>query len=401
MRAAIFCGIMALLASHSSSAGQPISLTTDQQLEIMQQEAWHFFMSRVVAFQPAKVGAKKFLITFLPPSKNQEVVNLKLALMRNKDWPQLMVEKDALVILYKGKKSTLELVDIQARKFLLNGKKFEFDARKSLLSQVEESLRDTNATWRRLSLIPEAQAGISDTSPTALIHAAAIGGALSVSPAAKAFFMYGFASVVSAGKIGGVAIAAGGAAVITAKAVAIASLACGVYAVGDTLLRKDRGIGGNFLNCAASPLSLINKNPRDRLYLADVQCTNDKNELSVRLISPTRREETRTFTYAGERLKSLEMLESPNKAKLSVSEDGTKFEKGETQEGLLLYRPRSSTVLDSMDRLLSDFEYYRGLCVGEGAKGRRDKVLRLIKDNNYGERAYDERSVKGVNDSAE
>lgn len=389
-----------LLSLSLSSKAEPFNAA--KQLELVQQEAWHYYMSYVMAFQPSKVGAKKFVLTFLPPSKNSEVTKLKIALLQNKDWPKVTIENDALVVSHRGKKTTLQLVDIQAREFLLNGKMLKIETGKTLLSQVETALEDGQiGFWQRISPTPEAHAGVTDTSPIALVHAAAIGGALATSSTAKTFFVYGFANLVSGGQIAGAAIAAGGAAVIAAKAVAIASLACGVYAVGDTLIRQDRSVGGNFLNCAAAPLSLINKNPRDRLYLADIQCANEKNELNVRLISPSRRKETRTFSYSGERLRSVEMKEGEKKARLFTSADGAKFEKGELDGGLQLYRPRSRKELDSVDGLLSNFEYYRGLCVGENSQARRERVLRLIKDNTYGERAYDEQSADDLNRSAQ
>ncbi len=311
----------------------------------MAKEFWHLYMAQVVSYQPNKVGRQVFLESFGLKSNENPGTEFFSNAMKVKTWPDISIDGDALVIEQKGSK-TVKIEMGKPGTMIINGKELALNLKMPIEEQIRKFFQKENtkaAQFPTFYFLPEAQAqSVGDV----VLDTAIVGGVSYGAIYMTALVTWG-GTGAALGAVAGTGITATGAAVVCGAAVLAGAVK------GDTM-------GQRFLNCASKPLSWMDMNPRDRLYLKNLDCGSDT--ISVSLKASTGKEERRVFQKSGGSLKSIQLTGESNTVTLFTSADQKRIENGETQTGRQLSRPANSKMLDEAQTLLRDYEFYSRAC---------------------------------------
>lgn len=250
---ALLVQLMAPAIAHSQETFTPAEKSA------VQKASWQLFMAHAVTYQPKFVGWSRFADAFGIKSYLDGGKKLFRAAKKVKSWPAVSIEGNALKLTADGSTLTLELTNAETGEYLLNGKPFAPDYKKPILPQLEAAYKGALETRRgsfSFGLIPEAQAMDDDTK--GLLGAL---GSLVVGLVV---------TVAVATAVAAAAPVVAGAVVVVGFAAAVGSIVCSAGAG----VREVQGssFGNRYANCMSAPLSWFGVNPRDRLYLAELDC---------------------------------------------------------------------------------------------------------------------------------
>ena len=238
---------------------------------------------------------------------------------------------------------------------------------------------DKKTTWHLVEI-----AGVTGTAA-----GSAFGAAWSVRPRTmrlstmavgrlSSFAGYAAAIAAEAAPVLGVAAVAG------ASAVGLSCLYAHKYFEGD-------GRANQMINCISSPLGLINKNPRDRMYVQSVTSC-DPARLEARVASPNGDDQLRVFTAVDGALTQVQILDVREPYGMTVQTDGSspEFTSGvsyQIESGTFAIPPK---VLRNAQSLVQDYQYYRALCANQHL------TPGAVLPEQLQRRAYDSRTPKTI-----
>jgi hypothetical protein len=153
-------------------------------------------------------------------------------------------------------------------------------------------------------------------------------------------------------------------------------------------------------NCATTPLSWLNINPRDNLYLKGIACDGHPlSTITVGVESAMGVKEERTFTLKdGELSKFVGEGVGQNTSSVHLEAEHSQFIRGVTMDhGQIKYLryPTTKDQLEQAQSIFRDFEYYRSLCQSPQLL---DDATDLISSTGSGQKANANTSSGKINE---
>lgn len=377
-----------LVAPPALAAGLEISKssTVNPGTFDIQSEVWHATIAHMIAFQPKVVGFSRFAEAVGINRESAEGKKMMRLGVGTKDWPTITSDGATLVIGYgEPAKAQLRMrmVPGKAGEFQVNGAILKIDPATFTVDQFNSFLKKNPAS--------------ASSESVKLIDL--------ITPRAHADERGQVAVTGFLGSIAGVGATIGaGLAVAGAGALAVggAVVAAGGATVGHFYCSLDSDNWSEYLNCMTAPLSTMGMNPRDNMFVRNLDCKKSGPEVDV--ASATGKLQTRQFQVIDGVLKGVFVTsyaglrsESPG-SQFNYNAKQKRFDSAEIDvrnpNGPGKYvRPRNNKDLDEAQALVRDFEYYKELC---SDPERKAHVLRQIQAGNDKMKAYEGKSTKDL-----
>ena len=276
-------------------------------------------------------------------------------------------EKNKIYIEYKSIKATLEFTE---NRIYLNGKEIVLKPDLSITQSLNnwgKSFSEKKKTSRHENLfnfiVPKSQAILADLFTVALLDAIINGPAASVPVAAPA--TTASAAVVAGKVVAAVAVAVAGA--VYCEGYARWTTPIGSGRADEVLTKNNRRI-----DCFSKPLSWVGLNPRDALYLTEIECSNDAARIYVSLQTPNDKSLSRELNFNGENLISVEEGHRYNFSADDIKEN----------------RSKTLTSDKELAAFKEDARYYRKICADP--KAQAELKIKTIEARNKKGQPYRE-----------
>ena len=310
--------------------------------------------SQLAAGYRSSISLQDFIKRAKPLHNDDQ--NLVDAAVATKQMPRMYAQDDKIIFGENQYKIVLRIVDLNEKRFEINGHAFKLDPKRSIREQVHQALAPKKTAVFSLFT---ATAYATDPWLDWLLLQLSL-------------------------RAGGGAVAASGTAVagvLIGALVVFGTLLGGAYCYANATASYESDKWNSFWNCMFSPLDFIGMNPRNNMTLSDVRCPNEYlKSISLEFTSKSRK--FSTLTYEPSETGSLQRVKS-HSSDLTIFRDETiTFDdmgakaltghklvrelKGVGSEKVLtdkrLSRPQDSIELDSHSAFALDFDYFQGLC---------------------------------------